>query len=197
MSTRLRFNAAQQVFEAFPRVASGIALRPTEGESPIDFARRLLSSTGGFDPIVFIASVLPRREAVWWACQCIRAVNGGKTDDALAAAEAWVRKPEEAERRMALQVGTSGDTDVPTTWFALAAGHSGGSVAPEDAPPVHAWSEATAMNLKAGIILAIVRRPMAEIQAWIRACVEAGIRFAEGGEAKVTPPAIARSGSGS
>ena len=100
----------------------------------------------------------------------------------------WVRNPEEAERRAALQIGMSGDTGAPSTWLALAAGHSGGSIAPENSPSVHAWAEATATNLKAGLILAIVQRPMAEIQPWVRACVEAGMRFADGGDAKVTPP---------
>jgi hypothetical protein len=192
MSTRLRFNAAGQVFEAFPRVTAGIGLRPNGEEAPVDFARRLLSQGMGFDPIVYIASVLPRREAVWWGCHCVRALNGGRTDDAVQAAEAWVRNPEEAERRAALQIGTSGDTNAPSTWLALAAGHSGGSIAPEGGPPVHAWAEATATNLKAGIILAIVQYPMAEIQAWVRACVEAGMRFADGGDAKVTPPSAGK-----
>ncbi len=188
MSTRLRFNAAGQVFEAFPRVTAGIGLRPNGEEAPVDFARRLLARGAGFDPIVYVASVLPRREAVWWGCQCVRALNGGRTDDALQAAESWVRNPEDAERRAALQIGMSGDTNAPSTWLALAAGHSGGSIAPEESPPVHAWAEATATNLKAGLILAIVQRPMAEIQPWVRACVEAGMRFADGGDAKVTPP---------
>ncbi len=195
MSTRLRFNAAGQVFDAFPRVTAEIGLRPNDEEAPVDFARRLLSHGAGFDPIVYVASVLPRREAVWWGCQCVQALNGGRTDDALQAAETWVRKPEEAERRAALQIGTSGDTNAPSTWLALAAGHSGGSISPEDAPPVHAWAEATATNLKAGVILAIVHRPMAEIQPWVRACVEAGMRFADGGDAKVTPPPAGKAGA--
>ena len=87
MSTQLRFNAAGQVFDAFPRVTAEIGLRPNGEEAPVDFARRLLSRGAGFDPIVYVASVLPRREAVWWGCQCVRALNGGRTDDALQAAE--------------------------------------------------------------------------------------------------------------
>ena len=192
MSTRLRFNAAGQVFDAFPRVTAGIGLRPNAEEAPVDFARRLLARGAGFDPIVYVASVLPRREAVWWGCQCVRALSGGQADDALLAAETWVRKPEEGERRAALQIGTTGDTDAPSTWLALAAGQSGGSIAPEDGPRVHAWAESTATNLKAGVILAIVQRPMIEIQPWIRACVEAGMRFADGGDAKVTPPSAGK-----
>jgi hypothetical protein len=195
MSTRLRFNAAGQVFDAFPKVTREIGLRPNDGEPPIDFAHRLLLRAGGFDPIIFIACVLPRREAVWWGCQSVRALTGDKADDALIAAEAWVRKPEEAERRAVLEVGAVGDTSVPTTWLALAAGHSGGSVAPENGPPAHAWVEATAMYLKAGVILAIVQRPPREFQAWTRACVDAGVRFADGGDARVTPPSAATVGA--
>ena len=43
MSTRLRFNAAGQVFEAFPRVTAEIGLRPNGEEAPVDFTRRLLT----------------------------------------------------------------------------------------------------------------------------------------------------------
>ena len=134
MSTRLRFNTAQQVFDAFPKVTAEIDLRPTE-EPPLDFARKLLARAHRFDAIVFTACLLPRREGVWWGCQCVRALRGNQADDALLAAEAWVREPEEAQRRAALEIAASGDTRVATTWLALAAGHSGGSVAAEGSAP--------------------------------------------------------------
>jgi hypothetical protein len=62
---------------------------------------------------------------------------------------------------------------------------------------VRASPDATAINLKAAVILAIVERPMTEAPGWIKACVEAGLRFADGGDAKVVPPkqAAARSGA--
>jgi hypothetical protein len=196
MSTRLRFNTAQQVFDEFPRVCREIDLRPTE-EPPLDFALKLLARARRFDAIVFIACLLPRREGVWWGCQCVRALSAGKADDALLAAEAWVREPEEAQRRAALEIAASGDRGVATTWLAWAAGHSGGSVAAEGSAPVRASPDATAINLKAAVILAIVERPMTEALGWIQACVEAGLRFADGGDAKVVPPkpAAARSGA--
>ena len=187
MSTRLRFNTAQQVFDAFPKVTAEINLRPTE-EPPLDFALKLLARAHRFDGIVFTACLLPRREGVWWGCQCVRALNGNKADDALLAAEAWVREPEEAQRRAALEIAASGDTGVATTWLAWAAGHSGGSVAAEGSAPVRAPPDATAINLKAAVILAIVQRPMTEAPGWIKACVDAGLRFADGSDAKVNPP---------
>jgi hypothetical protein len=195
MSTRLRFNTARQVFDAFPKVTAEIDLRPAE-EPPLDFARRLVARAHRFDAIVYTACLLPRRETVWWGCQCVRALQGNRTDDALLAAEAWVREPEETQRRAALEIAASSDTGVATTWLALAAGQSGGSIAPEGAHPVAPPPHATALGVKAAVILAIVKRPMTEALAWISACVEAGIRFAEGGDAKVSAPAPAKQKSG-
>jgi hypothetical protein len=188
MSTRLRFNTARQVFDAFPKVTAEIEPRPTDAEPPLDFARELLARAHHFDAIVYIACLLPRREAVWWGCQCVRALQTNKPDDALLAAEAWVRAPEEGTRRAALDIGWSGDTRSATTWLARAAGHSGGSIAPDGSLPAPAPPDATAINLKAAVILGIVVRPMTEALAWTKACVDAGIRFAEGGDAKVVPP---------
>ena len=164
MSTRLRFNTAQQVFDEFPRVTAEIDLRPTE-EPPLDFALKLLARAHRFDAIVYTACLLPRREGVWWGCQCVRALSGDKTDDALLTAEAWVRKPEEKQRRAALEIATSGDRGVATTWLAWAAGYSGGSLTAEGSAAVRASPDATAINLKAAVILAIVERPMARRRA--------------------------------
>lgn len=191
MPTRLRFNTARQVFEAFPKVTAELDLRPSGEEPPLAFARRLLDRARRFDAIIYAACLLPKREAVWWGCQCVRALQENRPDDALLAAEAWVRQPEEAQRRAALRIGVSGDTDLPTTWLALAASHSGGSISDEEAFPVQPPPDATATNLKAGVILAIVQRPMTETAAWISACAEAAIRFAEGGDVKVRAPAPA------
>jgi hypothetical protein len=196
MSSRLRFATAQQVFDAFPKVTAEIALRSVD-EAPLDFAGKLLAAGRRFDPIVYIACLLPRREAVWWGCQCVRALCGNAANnDALLAAEAWVRQPEETQRRAALEIGTTGDPNLPPTWLAWAAGHSGGSITPEDSFPVHASPDATALNVKAGVILALVDRPPAETAAWMKACVEAGVRFADGGDAKVVAPPSAPSKSG-
>jgi len=195
LSTRLRFTTARQVFEAFPTAARDIDSQPQD-EAPLDFARKLLARAHRFDAITYAAYLLPRREAVWWGCQCVRAIADNKSDDALSAAEAWVRDPEEEIRRAALKMGTSGDRRIATTWLALAAGNSGGSVTPEGSYPVAASPHITAVAVKAGIILAIAQSPPLDQQPWVRACVEAAIRFAEGGDAKVQPPIRATPKSG-
>jgi hypothetical protein len=187
MPSRLRFTKAKQVFDTFPKVTAEIALRPEE-EEPLDFARKLLAQAHRFDAIIYTACLLPRREAVWWGCQCVRALRPDKTDDALLAAEAWVRDSDEPQRRAALDIATAGDAGAPTTWLARAAGLSGGSLTAEGSHPVRPAPEATAVALKAGIILALVERPMLDIPAWIAACVEAAVRFVDGGDAKVQRP---------
>ena len=196
MSSRLRFTTAQQVFDALPRVAGEIAVRPEEEEPPLDFARKLLVRGRRFDAIIYIACLLPRREAVWWGCQCVRTLRGNKTDDALVAAEAWVRDPDDAQRRAAMEIGASSDASVPTTFLAWAAGYSGGSISAEGSMPVAASPDATALNVKAALILALVEHPPAGTASWMKACVEAGIRFADGGDAKVAPPAPAAAKAG-
>lgn len=195
MSTRLRFTTARQILEAFPTLASDIDIEPRD-ETPLDFARKLLARAHRFDAITYAAYLLPRREAVWWGCQCVRAIGDNKTDAALSAAEAWVRDPEEETRRAALKLVTPGHRRVASTWLALAAGHSGGSVTPEGSHPIAALPHTTAVAVKAGIILAIARSPPVDQAAWMRSCVEAAIRFADGGDAKVLPPARAAPKSG-
>ena len=168
MASRLRFTTARQIFETFPAAAADIDSQPSD-EAPLDFARKLLAKAHRFDAIVFGAYLLPRREAVWWGCQCVRAMRDNKADGALLAAEAWVRDPEEATRRAALKIGAAGDKRVATTWLAMAAGHSGGSVAPEGAPPRAAATHMTAVGVKAAVILAIAHSPPRDQAAWMAA----------------------------
>jgi hypothetical protein len=70
--------------------------------SPEALIIRLSESSLWSDAISVIASALPRREAVWWACVCSRkmpAMAGDESDKkALDAAEKWVFKPSDKSR---------------------------------------------------------------------------------------------------
>ena len=71
-----------------------------------------------------LAYALPAREAVWWACIC---VNHTAHDmqlaekQALDAAEAWVRRPDDAARRQAAWAAAAAGYTLPGAWPALAA----------------------------------------------------------------------------
>ena len=192
MSDRLRFTTARQVFEAFPTAAADIEVEPAD-EAPLDFARKLLAPGGASrrsstSPI----SCRGGRRSGGAASACGPSAETRRTTPC-SAAEAWVRDPDESTRRAALNLGWTRDARIATTWLALAAGQSGGSITPEDAHPVAPPPQATALDVKAAVILAIAQSPPPGQSAWLSACVEAGIRFAEGGDAKVRAPAAAAS----
>jgi hypothetical protein len=184
MSSRIRFAAARSVFEAFPDLRHA-APPPGDEAAPLDYARHLLASPRPSDAIAFLTYLLPRREAVWWARQCVGAILGPAADDAaLRAAEAWVRAPEEENRLAALAIGTAGDQRAATTWLALAAAWSGGSMCAPDVKPMAAPLSACAKAANAAIAMAISASDPPAVGPWIVACAEAGIRFAEGGDAR-------------
>jgi hypothetical protein len=191
MSSRIRFAAARNVFEAFPSLRRH-APAPADDCAPLDFARRLVASARAADAIVFLAHLLPRREAVWWARQCVVAIQGAaaEADPATRAADAWVRAPEEDTRRAALEIAAAGDEGRAPTWLARAAALSGGSRTPPDQEPRLPQPAACAQAANAAIILAICSAERQAVPAWIEACAEAGIRFADGGEAKVVTPRV-------
>ena len=190
MSSRIRFAAARNVFEAFPDLRRFVS-PPTDDCAPLDYARRLLASPQPVDAIVFLAHLLPRREAVWWARQCVVAILGAaaEADPATRAADAWVRAPEEETRRAALEIAAAGDESRAATWLARAAALSGGSRTAPDQEPRPPQPSACAQAANAAIILAICAGEGQAIPARIQACAEAGVNFAAGGEAKVVAPA--------
>ena len=184
MSSRIRFTAARQIFETFPIASNDIAATAGD-EDPLIFIRKLLRSKQPFEAVAFCAYLLPRRETVWWACQCVRAMIGPSVEDAaLKAAEAWVREPEEATRRAALDVGDTANKRVATTWLASAAGWSGGYMTDPKPIPVTAPPYLTAKAAIGALSLALAKVGALERAGWIVACSEAGIRFAEGGDAR-------------
>lgn len=190
MSSRIRFSTAQNVFEAFPDLRRLIP-RPSNDSAALDYPRSLLTSRRPLDAIVFLAHLLPRREAVWWARQCVEALLPESAEDAaLRAADAWVRSPEEETRRAALDIGNAADQAIATTWLALAAAWSGGSMAAPDQKPHIPQPSACARAANAAIALAISGGEPETIAARIQACAAAGLRFAEGGDAR---PTIVRS----
>ncbi len=109
------------------------------------------------DMLRLLSVALPPRERVWWACLAGRDLVGaaaGKLPPPLAAAEAWVFKPTEANRLAARTASEAADIDDDTTLCCTAvifaeepAGHA---EAPDaTASPGAAPAAAFCMNLKA------------------------------------------------
>jgi hypothetical protein len=188
MDSRIRFPGAHAVYEAFPDLR-GRAPSPERDCAAIDHARKLLGSSQPNEVIAFLAYLLPRREAVWWARQCVTGLLGAATqDDALRTADLWVKEPDEENRLAAMKAAASGDPKAATTWLARAAAWSGGSMLPPDLNKLPAPPSACAQAVNAAIILAAcVGNPLGILKR-VAACAEAGIRFSEGDEARISLP---------
>ncbi|RDJ24967.1 hypothetical protein DWF00_17310 [Bosea caraganae] len=182
--TRLRFTTAQEVFETFPSARKLVSQAPT-GERPLAFLAKLLDGPEPQDAVSFCAFLLPRRETVWWAVQSLRSLQPpGRSDAALTAAEAWVRNPDDATRRAALAIGEAGDPEQASTWVALSAGYSGGSMVASHSVPCP--PDFTAKTARVAVLAAIRQAPQQQRDAALRGCIEACIRLAndDGGKAR-------------
>jgi hypothetical protein len=180
--SRVRFATARALYETFPEVAEQIKIAPTD-QFPIDFLKDLVSKGKLDEAVAFCAYLLPRREAVWWACTCARASLGEIPQDrsaCLLAAEAWVYDPNDARRKAALEVGTASDSNDPLTWLALAAGWSGGLLAMFPSLPVPVPTYMTARAARIAVLLSVAKlrkdRP-----SRLQACIADGMKLAETG----------------
>jgi hypothetical protein len=111
-----------------------------------------------------LAFALPKREAIWWACQCLRL---GKVAEspvdfaALEAAERWVAAPDDERRRTAHAASEAAGVGTPAGCVALATFLSGGSLAPPnvaEVPPADHLSAAAVAGALA--MAAIAKNPV-------------------------------------
>jgi hypothetical protein len=179
MMGRPRFATARQVFEAFASAAEDIEAAPSDID-PITFVEDLLRGDTPEDAISFCAYLLPRREAVWWACQCIRSIDGalGANDnDLLELAEGWVRQPEEENRKSALRAATAADLRTPAAWAAMGAGWSGGSLVDDPERPVPPAPYLTAKAIRAAVLTRLASAPVRERNRYLADCVQRAIKL--------------------
>jgi hypothetical protein len=182
--SRVRFTTARSVFETFPELGTKCASVPTD-DSPIVFLQGLSGREKFEDAVAFCAHLLPRREAVWWACSNARAFLGDTVRGyaaGLDAAEAWVHEPSDKNRLLALQVGQGSDNADPLTWLALAAGWSGGMLSTVSNPPVPVPPYLTARAARIAILLSARHIKPAQRRERMRACIVEGLRLAEPGD---------------
>ena len=177
--SRLRFLTAQEVFESFPDLLDDIRTPPSP-DPPMTFARSLAAGETPEDALTFCAYALARREAVWWGCQCVRAIaeiRPGAEDPALQAAEAWVREPDEEHRVAALRLGNESDRRGATPWLALAAGWSGGNISLLGGAAVPSKPDMTAKAIKTAILVALARVGAKDRAQRLSFCVDGGLKL--------------------
>jgi hypothetical protein len=179
---QIRFSTVQDLFEAFPTAAQDVS-DANVGMGSLDYLRGLIDRREWENAISFCAYLLPRRTAVAWGCRSVRRMFeqfDASEDRAISYAEAWVEEPGESTRGKALAIGNMNDHNSPTTWLALAAGWSGGSVVPPEFDPVEAKPEKTARAVRVALFIGRSRLIRDARDRIMTACLEDGIVLARG-----------------
>lgn len=179
----LRFPTPRDLYDAFPTAADDVGAPPSD-EPSLAFLQALTEDAAWDAALSFCAYLLPRREAVAWGSHALRRMQPVLTQleiQALDAAEAWARDPEEERRREALRTGMRGDVRTASVWMALAAGWSGGNMMPPDLPAKPPAPHQTARAVRAGLLIAKSQLPQDVMPEAIQACLASGIKLATTG----------------
>lgn len=113
-------------------------LRPDEKPRP--FLETLIEKRLNEDAVMLMAHAMPKREAIWWACRCVRMVLDERSPatqtELVAAAEAWAAKPADESRRSAFALAEAANFDPPAGLLGMAVFFSSGSLSLPNLPPV-------------------------------------------------------------
>ena len=180
--SRVRFATLRDLFSAFP-TASVETGEEAGDEGAVAFLGRCRAE-GRLEPaLTAVAYLLPRRDAVWLACQAMRDLTDLKPSEVecVALARQWASRPEETLRRKALDRGLETSARLSGAWVALAAGWSGGSIAPAGAQPMPPSPAATAQAVRVALLSAAPRLAASRKQAVMTGWLEFALRALEQG----------------
>lgn len=153
------------------------------------FLRRLIEEKHYVDALGFLAHALPKREAVWWACVCARSTLAAEPPAAelnlLGLAEAWVYDPSEANRRAAMAAAEASEFKTSSSWAAVAAFWSGGSIAPPDLQAVPPADNLTGKAVAAAVMMAVALGEPDKMEERYRQMLTRGLDIARGGNGSV------------
>lgn len=149
-----------------------------------------LSEAGKWpDAITVMASSLPRREAVWWACVCCRHVPGLDADkgemNALEAAEKWVFKPSDKNRSESFFSAGRSSTASAGTLTALAAGCSDSKLKVDENHEIDIDSSSFAQIVAAAVLVAASMEADEKLNDVYSLFILMGEDIAKGGNGRV------------
>lgn len=156
-----------------------------EGQSPKEYFDLLLEHGLLADALRFLAHALPKREAVWWACLCLRSTLDGEVEPEevapLEAGEAWVMSQSEESRQRAMQAAEATEYATAAGWAAAGAAWSGGSLAEPDLDEVPPGETLTAKAVTAAVMLAAAAGEAEQVEPRQRRFAQIGLTVADGG----------------
>jgi len=147
------------------------------------FLDKLIAAGLTVDALRVLALALPKPEAVWWACVCIRKAVPKPwrvaAEDAVDTSEKWVTDPSDANRRACGTVAEAAGWDTAAGCTAGAAWLSGGSLSPPKLPPVQPREDLTGQMVAGALMLAAAIDP-ATTAVTLGTFLQIGMTFADG-----------------
>lgn len=118
-------------------------LWPAEDATPDGYFRALRSEGELMAALAYVAAALPKLEAIHWGLASLPVVDPDDPDSSARmllrdTAQRWLAEPDDENRRAVERLVEQANSDWPETLIGLAIFFSGGSIAPEDSPPVPA-----------------------------------------------------------
>ncbi|WP_247871983.1 hypothetical protein [Azospirillum sp. TSO35-2] len=185
---KLRFARAAEAVAGMELSPEAKALMaPNAGTAAL--LKALIAAELYADAIRLLGMALPRREAVWWGCLAARGALPPEPKPAdiaaLEAAEAWVYRPTEENRRACFAPAEAMGFETACAYAALAAFWSGGSLAPPDAAVVVPPGDGLTGTAAAAAVLIAAAAVPKEVLARQRATLVQALDIANGGSGMV------------
>jgi hypothetical protein len=156
--------------------------------SPADFIQALIDNDDYSDAVSFVAYALPKREATWWACQCVRSCLNDQsitTDKkAIELAEAWVYKPTSENCRLNYQAAEATEFKTPAGWAAMAAFWSGDNISLVENTIVVPDKDLTAKAVIGAVMMAAVLDGAETVKEKYQLFMRQGIDIASGSDGR-------------
>ncbi len=153
-----------------------------DDQTPSQFLELLIEKGLYMDAIRFLAFALPSREAVGWACLCVRHAMGqdpAKITGAQLAAEKWVSDSSEENRRAAMAAAEAEGYKTAGACLGMASFFSGGSISQPGLQPVSPPANATPAMAAGAIMLAAVAEHPEKAQENYKVFLQKGIAVAQ------------------
>jgi hypothetical protein len=132
------------------------------------------------EAIRFLAFAMPPREAVWWACLCVRLTQPAlppPQDQALSAATRWAAEPTEPHRQAAEPLAA---TSSAAGYSAKAVAWTGGSLLPPSMKPLKPGPELPHEAVFAAVSLAVTSVAPDKVSEARRHALALGVNVAKG-----------------
>jgi len=187
---KLRSMALADVLALATLPATVAAVAQAEADVPAAIAALRAADLLG-EAARLAAFALPKREAVWWACMCARAVPDAQAQPAdlaaLEKAEAWVFRQTDENRRAAFAHAQEAGFGTADAWAGVAAFWSGDSMAPLGAVAVPPAPHLTGVAVAGSVQLSAVRLKPERRTPRLHLFLDSALDIANGGTGRIPP----------